>query len=41
MGAIAQLGPHLMTTSHDDESAEDAVWFLLMCTAPDEACAET
>jgi hypothetical protein len=28
--------PHVMTSWHDDESIEDALWFFLVCAVPDD-----
>jgi hypothetical protein len=33
--------PHVMTTWHDDESLNDALWFMLFSAYPDEAFADT
>lgn len=33
-------GPTVMSTSHEGESLEVALWFLLVCASPDEAFAD-
>jgi len=33
--------PHIMTTWHDDETLDEALWFMLNSACPDEGLAET